>query len=606
MCGIFAYTGTEKAVPTLLDGLRTLEYRGYDSAGLFAPGVGTFKAVGNVDNLAKIAPTDTDATSGISHTRWATHGLPTETNAHPHKAQGEKMWLVHNGIIENYKDIREKLEKEGHTFETETDTEVLAHLIEYEATKEEDFTCAVVEALKHVRGTYGIAVMHADMPEQIITARMGSPIAIGIGNGENCIASDASAIIRHTKDILYLNDGEYAVITPDSYHVYTLDHEKCDVEPDTIEWDIDEVKKGGYDHYMLKEIMEGPEVLRNSARGRVVLEEGNARLGGLKGFEKELREIERLIIVACGTASYAATYGKYLIEELAGIPVEVEIGSEFRYRKMSLSEKTAVLAITQSGETADTRACIAEAKRKGLLTLGIVNVVGSTIARETDAGIYNHAGPEVSVASTKAYLSQLEVIGLLGLYLGRARGLSQSDGKKFAEELLALPEKVQSILDQHETIKALAEKYKDYRDYFYIGRKFNVGTAFEGSIKLKEITYIHSEAYAAGEMKHGPIALIDENFPTVAIVPNDSVYEKTLSNIEETKARKGPVIAIVTEGDVKAKELADDAFEIPETIETLNPILAVVPLHLFAYYMAAGKGLNVDRPRNLAKSVTVE
>ena len=606
MCGIFAYTGDQAAAPLLLDGLRTLEYRGYDSAGMFVPGAGSFRSVGNTDELQKVLPSDISGTAGIAHTRWATHGLPTVDNAHPHRDGSGEIWLVHNGIIENYKELKDELTAKGHHFGSETDTEVLAHVIQDEMERNDTFEHAVVAALKRVHGTYGTAIMHTSNPNTIITARMGSPIAIGIGDGENCIASDASAILRHTKDILYLNDGEYAVVTPNEYHVYTLDHEKLDATPDTIEWDMEEVQKQGFEHFMLKEIMEGPEVLRNSARGRILVEEGNAKLGGLEEHEEELQKIERLIIVACGSAYNAGVYGRYLIEELVGIPVQIENASEFRYRALIFPPNTATLFITQSGETADVRASLQESKRRGLLTLGIVNVVGSTIARETDAGVYNHAGPEVSVASTKAYISELEVIALLAVYLGRQRRMSPGDGRKFVEEILALPEKVERILQQSERIKELAEKYKDYDDFYYIGRKYNFGSAFEGAIKLKEISYIHAEGYGGGEMKHGPIALISEQFPTFAIVPNDSVYEKMVSNIEETKARSGPVIAIVTEGDENVKNIVDDVIEIPETLETLTPILTAFPLHLFAYYIAAGKGHNVDRPRNLAKSVTVE
>lgn len=605
MCGIFAYAGKEPVAPILVDGLRALEYRGYDSTGIYIPQDGVFKEVGNVDKLALALPQKTSGTVGIAHSRWATHGEPSKKNAHPHGSEDGKLWIVHNGIVENYKELKEELGAKGHVIASDTDSEVLVHLIEDEAQKL-GFVEAVAAALQRVRGTYGIAVMHADHPDTIVAARMGSPIALGLGSDMNVIASDASAIVRHTKQVIYLNDGEYAVITPDTYKILTFEHEVRDTKPDTIEWDVEEVKKQGYPHFMLKEIMEGPEVLRNSARGRLSLEEGTAVLGGLKDIEEELQEIERLIIVACGTASYAGLYGKYLIEELAGIHVDVEIASEFRYRRMIAEENTAVLAITQSGETADTLESIKEAKRNGLLTLGIVNVVGSTIARESDAGIYNHAGPEVSVASTKAYLSQLEVLALLALYLGRAKGLSQGKGEQFARELQELPEKVASILEKHEEISALAEKYKSYTDFLYVGRKANFGTAYEGAIKLKEISYIHAEGYGAGEMKHGPIAMIDDSFPTIAIAPQDSVYEKTVSNIEEIKARGGPVLAIVTEGEKQLRSLVDDLIEIPACCEELSPLLTVVPLHLFAYYVGVARGLNVDRPRNLAKSVTVE
>lgn len=606
MCGIFAYTGNKPASPLLLDGLRTLEYRGYDSAGLFVPGSGAYKAVGPVDALANTVPGILPGYAGIAHTRWATHGLPTEENAHPHSDNAGKVWVVHNGIIENYKELRSELKAAGHTFVSKTDTEVLAHLIGALRSDAPDLTHAVTAALKRVRGTYGIAVMNGDDNGTIVVARMGSPIAIGIKEGEYVVASDAAPILRHTKDIVYLEDGECVEVSPRGYRVFTLDHRPCDKVPDVIEWDVEEVKKAGYDHYMLKEIMEIPDVLTNSARGRILDNEGGAKLGGLAFFKDKLREINRLIIVGCGSAYYAGLAGKLMLEELAGIPVEVEIASEFRYHRLLRTDNAAVLAISQSGETADTLASLREAKEQGYLTLGVVNTVGSTIARETDAGVYNHAGPEIGVASTKAFVSQLEVLALIALYLGRQRGLSRELARKIGSELRALPEKVRTILAQHEALKSLAEHYLGYDDFLYVGRKFNFGTAYEGALKLKEVSYVHAEGYGAGEMKHGPIAMIDEYFPTVAIAPSDSVYEKICSNIEEVRARNGQVFAIATEGNREMEELADDVFYIPETLELLSPILASIPLHLFAYYMGVLRGYNVDRPRNLAKSVTVE
>ncbi len=606
MCGIFAYTGAKEAERILLEGLRTLEYRGYDSAGIYLPQDGIFKSVGTVDVLAGELPEHAASTSGIAHTRWATHGLPTKKNAHPHHGPEKRVWLVHNGIIENYKELRRGLEEEGDMFLTETDSEVLAYLIEGELSDADSLVEAVTRALRMVRGTYGIAVIDASEPTTIVAARMGSPIALGLGDGENMIASDASAIVRHTKHVVYLNDGEYAVVRPDSYQVFTLDHKKQDPTPSLIEWDIEDVKKQGYAHFMLKEIMEGPEVIRNTIRGRLNPIEGDVKLGGIESVAEDLKNIERLVIVACGTAYYAGLYGKYLIEELSGIHVDVEIASEFRYRSTQLSGKTAVLAVTQSGETADTLACIKEAKKNGTLTLGIINVVGSTIAREVDAGIYNHAGPEIGVASTKAYLSQLSVFVLLALYFGRRHGLSQAEGLRLIHALESIPALLERVLQSSDEIKALAARFKDHRDFLYIGRKGNFGTAYEGALKLKEISYLHAEGYGAGEMKHGPIAMIDPHFPTFAIAPRDSVYEKTVSNVEEIKARKGPVIAVVTEGDVPLRELADAVVEIPDVTEELTPLLAVVPLHLFAYHLGVARGYNVDRPRNLAKSVTVE
>lgn len=606
MCGIFGYTGNKKAAPILLDGLRSLEYRGYDSSGIFMPSVGTQKAIGSVDNLAKILKRNTKDTTGIAHTRWATHGQPTENNAHPHSDCSGNLWIVHNGIIENYKALKAELQKAGHIFSSDTDSEVLAHLIEDEFKNTNSLEKALISALKHVQGTYGLVVIHKDMPESIIIARMGSPIVLGIGEGERMVASDASAILRHTKNVIYLDDGELAVITPNSHRIFTLEHKELERTPESIEWDIDQVQKQGYPHFMLKEIMEGPEVLKNSARGRILFDEGVSKLGGLEEVSEKLKTIRRIIIVACGTAYYAGMAGKYMIEEYADIPVEIEIGSEFRYRKMVFDKHTALLVISQSGETADTLAPLKEAKRKGILTLGIVNTVGSTIARETDAGVYNHAGPEIGVASTKAFISQLEVLALFALFLGRQRQLSLEAGKAFAKELQLLPLKLQSILDTRDEIQKIAKKYTGYKNMLYIGRKNNYPIAFEGALKLKEISYIHAEGYGAGEMKHGPIAMIDENFPTIAIALKDSVYDKTLSNIEETKTRKGIVLAIATAGDNEIAQIVDDVIYIPEVSEALSPILSVVPLQLFAYYIGVEKGYDVDKPRNLAKSVTVE
>ncbi|MFZ2523098.1 MAG: glutamine--fructose-6-phosphate transaminase (isomerizing) [Minisyncoccia bacterium] len=608
MCGIFAYTGKNEALPILLDGLSTLEYRGYDSAGLYVEDLGCVKSVGEVANLRKKLSTlsESKSTSGISHTRWATHGLPTETNAHPHSDCTENFWLVHNGIIENYKELKQTLESNGHKFKSETDTEVLAHLIEENYKSESDFEKAVFSSLKEIKGTYGIAVISKSEPEKIITARMGSPIAVGIGEGENFIASDSSPILRHTKSVLYLNDGEVAIITPNTYSIFNLDSVSINREPEILEWDAEQAQKGGYEHFMIKEIMEGPDVIANALRGRIILDEGNSKLGGLKQVEERLSKINRIVIVGCGTAYYSGLIGEYMIEEYAGMPVEVEIASEFRYRNPIVDSNTAVIAISQSGETIDTLSALREAKMKGALGLGIVNTVGSNIARETEAGVYNHAGPEMGVASTKAFISQITVLSLLTLFLGRQRQLSLADGQKLAKEILDLPNKVKEILAQSESIKKVAEKYLNYKDFLYIGRKYSYPIAFEGALKLKEVSYVHAEGCGAGEMKHGPIAMIDENFPTIAIAPKDSVYEKTLSNIQEIKTRKGKVLAIATKGDEKIKDLVDDVIYIPETIEALSPILTVVPLQLFAYHFAVNKGYNVDRPRNLAKSVTVE
>ncbi len=606
MCGIFAYTGKKDATPILLDGLTALEYRGYDSAGIFVAAAGSVKSPGAVDKLQAKMPASFSGHSGIAHLRWATHGEPTEINAHPHCDCSGDIWLIHNGIIENYKELKDTLILKGHTFASVTDTEVLAHLIEEYVKTTGDFEKAVVAALNDVRGTYGIAVSYKKEPEKIIGARLGAPVMLGLGDGENFIASDPSPILRHTKNVIYLHDGEIAVIHPDTHHIYTLDHHKVDRAPETIDWKVEEAQKGGYEHFMLKEIMEGPEVVLNTTRGRLMVEKGMAKLGGLEMVADKLRAMKRIIIVGCGTAFYAGLVGEYMIEEYAGIPVEVEVGSEFRYRKPLIDENTIVLAISQSGETADTLEAIREGKRKGALTLGIVNTVGSTIVRETDAGIYNHAGPEIGVASTKAFVSQLTALALFTLFLGRQRQMSLSMGKRIAEEIQLLPEKIQKILDSKDVIRACAEKYAQSKDFLYIGRKYNYSIAFEGALKLKEVSYIHAEGYGAGEMKHGPLAMIDEQFPTLAIAPEDSVFEKMMSNIQEIKARSGKVLAITTEGNDKLSGLADDLLFIPKTLEMLSPILAIVPLQLFAYYVAHAKGLNVDRPRNLAKSVTVE
>jgi glucosamine--fructose-6-phosphate aminotransferase (isomerizing) len=608
MCGIFAYTGAGKkdAGKVLLDGLLSLEYRGYDSAGIFTPESGSVRTPGAVAELHKKVPKGFGGKSGIAHLRWATHGEPTERNAHPHADCEGELWLVHNGIIENFKELKEKLAKAGHTFRSDSDTEVLAHLVEEHLKKEKNFEKAALKALNDVRGTYGIALQYKGEPDKLIAARMGSPIVIGLGNGEHFIASDPSPILPHTKQVVFLEDGEVAILTPKEHKILKLDASRVKREATEIEWSAEQAQKGGYEHFMLKEIMEGPEVIENTLRGRLIASKGEVKLGGLESVAKELKTIDRIIIVACGTASYAGLVGEYMLEGHAKIPVEVEIGSEFRYKNPVINERTAVLAISQSGETLDTLEAVREGKRRGALTLGIVNTVGSTIARETDAGIYNHAGPEISVASTKAFLSQLTALALVTMFLGKERGMPAKEAKEIAKELTALPAKVQKILDGREHIEKLAKKYVKARDFLFLGRKYNYPVAYEGAIKLKELSYIHAEGCGAGEMKHGPIAMIDEHFPTVAIAPHDSMYEKMISNIHEIKARKGPVIALATEGDKEIGKLADDVIYVPETIEMLSPILNVVPLQLFAYYFAREKGLNVDRPRNLAKSVTVE
>lgn len=606
MCGIFAYTGDKKAQPILLDGLQSLEYRGYDSAGIFLPGSPLVKTPGAVTELRNRITFSSDAKSGISHLRWATHGEPNEVNAHPHASQHEEVYVAHNGIIENYRELKERLVKNGHTFRSETDTEVLAHLIEVEIHQGKTFEEAVVETLRQVRGTYGLLASYVKEPDTIITARMGSPVVLGLGLGENFVASDASPILRHTKQVVFLSDGDMAILTPTSHRVRTLSESEINRPAQTIDWNVEEASKGGYPHFMLKEIHEAPEVLENAIRGRLIQKEGRVKLGGIEAVSEELADLDRLLITACGTAYYAGLLGEYLIEDLGGIPVEVELASEFRYRKPIIRKGTAVLAVSQSGETLDTLEAIREGKRRGALTLGVVNTVGSTIARETDAGVYNHAGPEIGVASTKAFISQVAVLSLVALFLGRSRSLSEDEGRKIVEALKELPELSKKVLAISDSIKQIALKYKDARDFLFIGRRYSYPVALEGALKLKEISYVHAEGYGAGEMKHGPLAMIDTKFPTLAIVPQDSVYEKTLSNMIEIQARKGPLIAIATEGDERVKEIAQDVIYIPKTIEQLSPVLSGIVVQLFAYHFAAEKGLNVDRPRNLAKSVTVE
>lgn len=604
MCGIFGYVGTRSAEPILLDGLRTLEYRGYDSAGIYIPGHGAVKAAGPIANLAKAITKPIDGTSGIAHTRWATHGEPTYANAHPHHDMSQSVWLVHNGIIENYRELKEGLVAQGIKFETETDTEVLVKLIGslHSGSLEE----AVRDALRMVRGTYGIAVMSERNPEELVVARLGSPIVLGLGSDGNFVSSDPSALLAHTKDVIYLDDGEVAIITKDSYQILTTAGKPKQKTPEKVAWDVESIQKQGYEHFMLKEIFEAPEVIKNTIRGRLITEKGKVKLGGLEPVLRKLTSLNRLQIVACGSAYYAGQVGRYILEEYAGLPVDVELASEYRYKKNHPDKKSAVLAVSQSGETADTLASIRAAKEMNLLTLGVVNSVGSTIARETDAGVYNHAGPEIAVASTKAFISQLTVFVLLALLIGRERGMTQKEGIEIAKALEALPDVLAKMLKDTVAIEKAAKKYAKYSDMIFIGRKFHTPISNEGSLKLKEVTYTHAESYAGGELKHGPIAMLDENFPVVAIVPHDDVYEKMVSNIEEVRARKAPVLAFASESDNQIGNVATDVIYVPKVHPILQPIVSTVPLHLFAYYVGVEKGLNVDRPRNLAKSVTVE
>ncbi len=612
MCGIAGYIGNNNARDFLLDALKRLEYRGYDSAGMAVLGDGNkvkcVKVVGRISSLEeKLKGEKMDGTVGIAHTRWATHGHPSENNAHPQSDCGGNIFVAHNGIIENYKILKEKLIKAGHKFKSETDTEVIAHLIEahYEGNLEE----AVLKAFKHIIGAYAIAVICKNDPEKIVVAKKSSPLIIGIGKGEYFIASDPSAVAGWTDRVIYLDDEELGVITKDGHKIISIiNNNEIQKDDCKIDLDVSEMQKGGFDYFMLKEIFESPEVIKNSTRGRMIIEQGLVKLGGLEVLDSErLRNINRIILIACGTANYACMVGEYMLEEYAGIPVEVEIGSEFRYRKPVIDSKTAVIAVSQSGETADTLASLLEAKRKGALVLGIVNTVGSTIARETEAGVYNHAGPEIAVASTKAFISQITVLALLTVYLGRSRDMSLVMGKRIIEEINRLPDLIKKALESDKQIKILAKKYSYYKNFLFMGRKYNYPIAEEGAHKLKEVAYyIHAEGYPSGEPKHGAIAMIDENFPSVFIIPKDSVYEKNRSNMEEIKTRNGKIIAIATEGDEDIKSIADDVIYIPKTLEMLTPILTVVPLQLFAAYMGIELGLDIDKPRNLAKSVTVE
>jgi len=602
MCGIVGYIGKKNATPILLDGLRRESYRGYDSSGIVILEKGQpvcLRAVGKLEVLEnKLENSQFNSEIGLGHVRWATTGGVTEANAHPHCDCQKNIFLVHNGIIENYLELKESLSKEGHRFVSETDTEVIAHLIE--KYFEGNLETAVRKALKLVKGTYGIAVISRDDPQKIVAARLSSPLLIGTNGDEYIVASDANAISPYAKKVINLDDNEIAIISPKDLFIVK------EKKPETLEVETEEAQKKGYPHFMLKEIMEQPQAIENALKGRLLMEEGLAKLGGLDGIKEKLREIERLNIIACGTAYHAGLVGEYMLEEYAGFPTEVDFASEFRYRKPILDKKTTALFISQSGETADTLSALKEVKEKGISTIGIINTVASSLARETEAGIYNHAGPEVGVASTKAFTSQLTILALLTLFLGRQRQLSMVIGQRIARELKRMPELIKEVLKLDGEIKSLAEKYQTYSNFLYLGRKYNYPVALEGALKLKEISYIHAEGYGAGEMKHGPLALIDGNFPTFVICPSDSVYEKVMANIEEVKARKGPVIALATQGNEEIKKIIDDVIYIPKTLEMLTPILSVIPLQLFAYHMGVLRECDVDKPRNLAKSVTVE
>jgi glucosamine--fructose-6-phosphate aminotransferase (isomerizing) len=618
VCGIFGFVSKDKvkAVPIVLDGLRRLEYRGYDSSGLAVLAgskIYSKKKSGRIMELEKVVSDDIMASIAIGHTRWATHGKPTDKNAHPHRDCTGKIHLVHNGIIENFKELKSKLEKKGHVFKSDTDTEVAAHLIEdlsnppsHKDSKGFSFEEAVRLALKSIVGTYAFAIINADNPTTMIVARNSSPLLVGFSDTYKFVASDASAILPHTRKVVYLHDGEFAILTPSDFRIATLDRKAVSREQELIEWSLDEVRKNKFPHFMLKEIYEEPDAVENAIRGRLIVKEGLAKLGGLESVEDKIKRLNRMIISACGTAYLAGLTGEYMLEEYGGIPIEVEYASEFRYKKQKFDARTALLSISQSGETADTLGALKEAKRKGILNLGLVNVVGSSIARETDAGVYNHAGPEIGVASTKAFVSQLAVLSLLTLFIGRQRDMSLVMGRRIVSELQTLSEKMRRVLKEAPNIKKIAKKYHKYNNFLYLGRKYNYPVALEGALKLKEVSYIHAEGYGAGEMKHGPLAMIDKNFPTMVIAPSDSVYEKIASNIQEIKARSGKVIAVATEGDSQIKKMVDDVIYIPKTLEMLTPMLSVMPLHLFAYYVGVMRGYDVDKPRNLAKSVTVE
>lgn len=608
MCGIVGYIGKERDPGLGLSLLKKLEYRGYDSAGMAVLNSGevkVLKAVGRIKNLEKkFERQKFSGNVGIYHTRWATHGGVTEENAHPHFGCGKNIFLAHNGIIENYRVLKERLEKEGHRFSSETDTEVLAHLVEkfFEGSLEE----ALKKALRLVKGTYGVAVLARDDPGKIVVARNSSPVLIGVGEDENLVASDAAAIVPRTKRAIYLGDGEMAVLTDRDILTMDLDLKRKKKLVKEIDWEVEDAQKGGFAHFMEKEIFDAPQAVRNTMRGRLIEEEGRVKLGGPETVRKELEGIKRIIVSACGTSYYASLAGEYLLEELGGIPAECEYAPEFRYRTQPLEAGTMFLAVSQSGETADTLAALRKANEKGLLSLGIVNVVGSSIARETEAGIYLHAGPEIGVASTKAFISQLTALALFSIFLGREKKMGRGEGRRIIRELKGLPQKIEKVLEKEGEIKELAGKYEGYDHFLYIGRKYSFPVALEGALKLKEISYIHAEGYEAAEMKHGPIALIDKDFPTFALCPKDSVYEKTFSNLEEIKARGGKVVALGTEGDEKLAKVADDVIYVPKTLEPLSPILNVVPLQLFAYQVAVLRGLDPDHPRSLAKSVTVE
>ncbi len=617
MCGIVGYTGFRDAYDVVINGLRRLEYRGYDSAGVILElqnGDFEFKKTkGKVDDLVAISKNlQTTSKLGMGHTRWATHGVPSDNNSHPHLSNNGKIAIVHNGIIENYDTIKTMLINKNFEFKSETDTEVLVNLIQYFMDKDPslDFSEAVRYALNEVYGAYAISVMHEDFPGQLVVARLGSPLAIGIGENEYFVASDASPFVEFTKEAVYLEEGHMATISLESGIDIRTIKENTKIEPafQELRLNLEQIEKGGYEHFMLKEIFEQPKSILDTMRGRLLVDEGIIKMAGIWDHLERLTNAERIIIIACGTSWHAGLIGEYLIEEFARVPVEVEYASEFRYRNPIISSKDVVIAISQSGETADTMAAIKLAKEKGAFVFGICNVVDSSIARYTDAGAYTHAGPEIGVASTKAFTSQLTILSLIAIKLGNHNGnLGKADFMRLITELDAIPKKVEDVLNSvDENVKAIASKFVDATNFLYLGRGYNFPAALEGDLKLKEISYIHAEGYPAAEMKHGPIALIDENMPIVIIAPKVGHYDKIVSNVQEIKARKGKVIVIVNKGDSQVSAMADYIIEIPETSECFSPILASIPLQLLSYYIAVARGANVDQPRNLAKSVTVE
>jgi glucosamine--fructose-6-phosphate aminotransferase (isomerizing) len=614
MCGIIGYTGGREAEPILLAGLHRLEYRGYDSAGL-ATVTGSHlhlrKRAGRIQELVRhLHDCPAPGHVGISHTRWATHGPANDRNAHPHVGGDDLIAIVHNGVIENYATLRRQLEGEGVIFYSDTDTEVIAQLIAHNLNTDEsspgDFIEAVSKALALLKGTYGLAVLSRLHPGMILGARLGSPLVVGIGENENFLASDPSALVGQTERVVYLQDHQLCVLTPDDWHILDQDRARVEAAVHLIDWEAADADKGVFDHYMLKEIYEQPEALENALRGRLDDSDATAHFGGLNLDTQQLRRAERIILTACGTSYHAALVGEYLFEEFARIPVEVEYASEFRYRNPPIDRNTIVIAITQSGETADTLAALRESKRKGHPTLALCNVVGSSIAREADGGVYLHAGPEIGVASTKAFTNQVAVLAMLALYFGRTRHLSSLQGARIIRELRSIPDAVRRTLSCHDTVRRIAERYYHVANFLYLGRQYHYPVALEGALKLKEISYIHAEGYPAAEMKHGPIALVDEDTPSVFLLPRGAIFDKVMSNLEEVKARGGPVIAIACDGDEEVAARADEVIYVPDVPDYLQPLVSVVPLQLLAYHIALLRGCDVDKPRNLAKSVTVE